>query len=140
MTGPLNYDGFMKDLGEVDDLIKIVPFVDQRALLPKLDLIVCRSGASTIAEIQSFGLASILIPSPHVANNHQYYNAKSLADRDATVLIEEKFLDEIELHNAVEDLMSDLLQRQSLSEHVKAMAKPNALSDMVNLIEGIVNE
>ena len=124
----------------VHDNLKIVGFVDQRALLPKLDVILCRSGASTIAEIQSFGLPSILVPSPHVANNHQYYNAKSLADRDACLLVEEKNLDGASMDKIVDALVHDELKKKTLSENVLKMATPNALEDMVALVEGLAYE
>lgn len=140
VTGPTNYEGFMKDIDHVHHNLRIVGFVDQRALLPKLDVILCRSGASTIAEIQSFGIPSILVPSPHVANNHQYYNAKSLEDVGACILIEEKDLNGSAMNRAITDLVHDLKNKNSLKENVAKMAKPNALNDMVELVEGLADE
>lgn len=140
VTGPTNLDSFLEDVGPIHHNLRIVGFVDQRALLPKLDLILCRSGASTIAEIQSFGLPSILVPSPHVANNHQFYNAKSLADKKACVLIEEHELDGLKLKNALDTLMADTALKKELSVNVKQMAKPNAVRDMVNLVAKVLNE
>lgn len=140
VPGPTNYENFMKDIDKVHANLRIADFVDQRALLPKLDLILCRSGASTIAEIQSFGLPSILIPSPHVANNHQFYNAKSLADQDACILIEEHDLNGSKLDDAVSQVIFNTELKERLSEHVKAMAKPNAVDDMVALVESLSHE
>lgn len=140
VTGPTNLEDFKKDVGTVHPNLRIVGFVDQRALLPKLDVILCRSGASTIAEIQSFGLPSILIPSPHVANNHQFYNAKSLLDHEACVLIEEKDLDGTKLKEALDDLMQDEARKSLLAKNVKAMAKPNAVADMVQLVKDVLYE
>ena len=56
------------------------------------DLLVSRAGATTIAEIIALGIPAILVPSPNVAENHQYYNAKSLSDRNAAVLLEDNNL------------------------------------------------
>ena len=56
------------------------------------DLVICRAGAITLSELQAQGKASILIPSPNVAENHQYHNAMALVRRNAAVLIEEKDL------------------------------------------------
>ncbi len=140
VPGPTNIDAFMEGIDTQHPNLKITGFVNQKALLPKLDLIVCRAGASTIAEIQSFGIASLLIPSPHVANNHQYYNAKSLEDKDACVLIQEHELNGKRLKQEVSDLMKDAVKRESLSKHVKAMATPDALSDMIALVESIAHE
>ena len=51
------------------------------------DLVICRAGASSLSEIEALGKASILIPSPNVAENHQYHNAMALTGKDAAVLI-----------------------------------------------------
>lgn len=56
------------------------------------DLVICRSGANTLTELETLGRASILIPSPVVAGNHQYYNAKVLEDAGAAFIIEQKDL------------------------------------------------
>ncbi|MBQ8569776.1 MAG: UDP-N-acetylglucosamine--N-acetylmuramyl-(pentapeptide) pyrophosphoryl-undecaprenol N-acetylglucosamine transferase [Oscillospiraceae bacterium] len=77
------------------------------------DLIICRSGASAISELQAMGRASILVPSPVVAGNHQYHNAMVLGKAGAAVVIEQKDLDidkviekVTELYNAPEKLDS----------------------------------
>lgn len=137
VVGPINYEGFMKRVSDVHPNVHIADFVDQRALLKKISLIVCRSGASTIAEIQSFGLPSLLIPSPHVANNHQFYNAKSLVDQGAADMLEEKGLTGVILDQYVDTLMHDQVKRDALSASVLKLAMPNALSDMVSFIEDV---
>ena len=73
--------------------IIVKDFIDDMNLAySACDLLVSRAGATTIAEILVLGMASILVPSPNVAENHQYYNAKSLSDRNAAILIEDKNL------------------------------------------------
>jgi len=52
--------------------------------------VITRSGATTLAEITALGLPAILIPSPNVVNNHQYYNARLLEKAGAALLLEEK--------------------------------------------------
>lgn len=56
------------------------------------DLVICRAGAITLTEIQAQGKASLLIPSPNVAENHQYHNAMALVSRNAAEILEEKDL------------------------------------------------
>lgn len=56
------------------------------------DLLISRAGATTIAEIIALGIPAILVPSPNVAENHQYYNAKSLSDRNAAILMSDNIL------------------------------------------------
>lgn len=139
-TGPLHVDTFRESAGKVHPNVYIEGFVDQKALLPKLDLIVCRSGASTIAEIQSFGIASILIPSPHVANNHQYYNAKSLYDANACEMIAEHDIGPTTLNHAIPKLLLNKDKMAEIQENVKAMSTPNASEDIANLIESVVSQ
>ena len=56
------------------------------------DLVISRAGALTLAELEAVGRAAVLIPSPNVAENHQYFNAMELQKADAAVVIEEKDL------------------------------------------------
>lgn len=137
-TGPNHVDAFKDKVGNVHPNVKIQGFIDQKALLSKLDLIVCRSGASTIAEIQSFGIPSILIPSPHVANNHQYYNAKSLYDKGACEMILESDIGPLTLNTSISNLLNQPDKLSKISESVKKMATPNASSDIADCVESVV--
>lgn len=137
-TGPLHIEAFKNKFPSLPENFILSGFVDQKALLPKLDLIVARAGASTIAEIQSFGVPSILIPSPHVAYNHQYFNAKSLFDHDACLMLLEKDLNGLELLNEINRVMKDKDLQAKLSKNVGLMAKPNAVSDIHGVIEDVM--
>lgn len=137
-TGPLHIDKFKEEFPKLPDNIILTGFVDQKALLPKLDLIVARAGASTIAEIQSFGVPSLLIPSPHVAYNHQYYNAKSLSDHGACEILEEEDLTGEVLLNSISNLMDNKEKRKNLSSNVFEMAKVDAVHDIHKLIETVI--
>ena len=75
ITGKTLYEDFIKDKAFPSN-VKVVPYVDGLpSLLKNTDLIVTRAGASTMSEILSLNLPAIFIPSPYVANNHQYHNA-----------------------------------------------------------------
>lgn len=63
---------------------------DMDICMAAADLVICRSGAITVSELEAAAKASVLIPSPNVAENHQYFNARVLEKNDAAVLIEEK--------------------------------------------------
>ncbi len=89
ITGKDYYDSYLKET--IPNNVKIVPFLDNLIqLLKDTDLIVSRAGASTIAEITAIGLPAILVPSPYVTHQHQYKNAKELADAGACRLITEE--------------------------------------------------
>ena len=87
VTGKGYYDDY-KDV-KTPNNVKIVPFYDAK-YMKDADLIITRSGASTIAEVTALLLPSIMIPSPYVTHNHQYKNAKALEDKKACKILEEK--------------------------------------------------
>ena len=104
ITGKKSYSDLNNNL-IVPKSTKIIPFFDNLpSLMKSCDLIISRAGASTIAEIMATKTPSILIPSPYVANNHQYYNALDLVNKKISILIEEKDLDEKTLTNAIDEI------------------------------------
>ena len=85
-------------------------------LLAAADLVIARSGALTLAELEAVGRASVLIPSPNVAENHQYYNALELQKAGAAVVIEEKnLIINLIKSEKVVGIDMDVLQRKALS-------------------------
>ncbi len=89
------------------------------------DLVIARAGATSIAEILYLGLPAIVVPSPNVAENHQYHNAKSLAELGAVVLLEDKDLDEKLTEVVLENLFDDS-KLKLLSDKAKTLSKPQA--------------
>ncbi|RPI60810.1 MAG: UDP-N-acetylglucosamine--N-acetylmuramyl-(pentapeptide) pyrophosphoryl-undecaprenol N-acetylglucosamine transferase, partial [Ignavibacteriales bacterium] len=108
------------------DSVKILDFIeDMNKAYSACDLLVARAGATTIAELTVLGIPSILIPSPHVAENHQYYNAKSLADKNAAVLIKDSDVKSL-LKDKILEVVVDKNLLCSLSENAKRISKPDA--------------
>lgn len=106
--------------------IKVNAFIeDMNLVYSACDLLISRAGATTIAEISELGIPSILIPSPNVAENHQYYNAKSLSDKNAAVLIEDKNIDK-ELLDSILLLINDDNKLRILNENVLKNRKINS--------------
>lgn len=95
---------------------------DMDRCLAASDLVVCRAGASSLSEIQALGKPSILVPYPYAAENHQYYNAKTMSDRDAAILIEEKDFTGERLLSEVEKLLSKSERLKKMGENARAMA------------------
>ncbi len=87
------------------------------------DLVICRAGAMTLTEISMLKKPAILIPSPNVADNHQYKNAKVLSDAEAAILIEEKDLTEESICGAVNSVFEDDERRHKMSENISAFAR-----------------
>ena len=121
-----------------NDNIRITEYIDIPKCLPAADLVICRSGASTLSELQASGKASVLIPSPYVAENHQYHNAKALVDNNAAVLIEEKDLTPEKLTETVNGLLSDRERLAQISANAKKMAVTDATERIYKTVCEIV--
>ena len=108
------------------DYIKVFDFIeDMNAAYSACDLLVARAGATTIAELLNLGIPAILVPSPNVAENHQYYNAKVLSDKNAAILIEDKNLKK-DLEQSVLNNLNSANKLSDLKKNALAMAKPEA--------------
>lgn len=90
--------------------------------MPAADIVICRSGASSLYEIRALGKASILIPSPNVAENHQYYNAMELVNNHAALIIEEKDLTGEKLLDMVNSLVHNPDEIHTMEKNAKSMA------------------
>ena len=100
--------------------VKVIPFLNNMVnLLKSVDVIVTRAGASTIAEILAIGLPSILVPSPYVANNHQYFNAKELVNKNSALLLPEKDFNSDNLLKKIDLLLTNGVLYKEMSENAK---------------------
>lgn len=95
---------------------------DMDDCLAAADLVIGRAGALTLSELQAAGKASILIPSPNVAANHQYHNAMVLANNNAAIVIEEKDLTGPSLYKIVEELLNNPQRLKELGKNAQSMA------------------
>ncbi|MDR2817417.1 MAG: UDP-N-acetylglucosamine--N-acetylmuramyl-(pentapeptide) pyrophosphoryl-undecaprenol N-acetylglucosamine transferase [Oscillospiraceae bacterium] len=143
ITGEAGYDEFISILedGHFDfklhKNIEIRRYVSDMALLiGAADLVVARAGAMTISELQMAGKACILIPSPNVTNNHQFFNADALFKKGAVAMLEEKNLAAGRLIREIKALMLD---KDCLNGLSSEMAK-SAVLDSVDRICGIIEE
>ena len=117
---------------------KIVPYIDAMPLyLNAADLVICRSGAMTLSELASVGKAAILIPSPNVAENHQYENAKYVSDQGGAIMIEEKDLDFKRLKGLVEDIKEHPNKRASLEEQIRKLSRSDTEKLLINTINNM---
>lgn len=98
------------------------------------DLVVGRAGASSLSEIEAMGKASILIPSPYVAENHQFHNAMALVNRNAARIIEEKDLTAESLSNMIGSLLSSQEQLFEIEKNAKSMAVLDSRERIADII------
>ena len=99
---------------------------DMPTLMSATDIVISRAGAMTIAELSAMGKAAVMIPSPNVTNNHQYKNAKVLADAGAACLLEESSLTPSRLTQNIEYYLFRQNERQRMELLVKDFADPDA--------------
>jgi UDP-N-acetylglucosamine--N-acetylmuramyl-(pentapeptide) pyrophosphoryl-undecaprenol N-acetylglucosamine transferase len=122
-TGEIYFEKYKSFLS---DNVKVMAFVEKMNLAySACDLLLARAGATTLAEILTLGIPSILVPSPNVAENHQYFNAKSLSDKNAALLIEDKNLKN-EFTGKVLSLILDENKLNELKKNSRQLSKPDA--------------
>ena len=115
--------------------IKVVPFIHNMADAYALaDLIICRSGALTLAEVTICGKPSILVPFPGAAADHQTKNAQALVNAGAARILFEKSLHAQDFFHAVMNLIHDKTELEKMSEMSKSLGRPNATQEIVDHI------
>lgn len=134
-TGPLHYretlDALSKEGIEIKDNIRIESYIENmQDYIGASDLIISRSGALSVAEISVSGRASILIPSPNVTGNHQFYNAKAITDKGGAILMEEKDMSTIKLLTIVRELKNDSAYLDKM-EKLAHEATPDNATDRI---------
>lgn len=122
VTGKNYYDDY-KDV-KTPTNVKIVPFYDAK-YMKDADLIITRSGASTIAEVTALLLPSIMIPSPYVTHNHQYKNAKALEDKKACKILEEKDFCKENLLSLIDECFKKEVYNE-MRKNLKEFSCPNS--------------
>ena len=133
-TGRYNY-ALVKEKVKETSYLKCYERIDGLKAMANSDLLVSRAGATTLCEISAIGMPSILIPSPFVPNNHQYYNGLSLAQRKAAIMIEEKDLNAQLLNDTINELIHDDEKLKQMGELAKNLANRNVLNDIIDEVE-----
>ena len=127
-SGKAGYNSVLEKLSDItlSEEIKIREYIDDMQLcMAAADLVICRAGAITLSELQMCSKPSVLIPSPYVAENHQFHNAMSLKNIGAAELIEEKKLTGQKLIEVV----SSLIENKPRLEEMAKKARESAISD-----------
>ena len=121
--------------GLVKGNVEVRQYIDDMdTCMSGADLVIGRAGASSLSEIEALGKASILIPSPYVAENHQFHNAMALVNRGAGSIIEEKDLTTASLKEAIDSMLSNPAKLIQIEENAKNMAITDARERIANII------
>ena len=114
--------------------VQVTAFIDRMDLVyAAADVVISRSGASSVSELCIVGKPTIFIPSPNVAEDHQTKNAKAISDKNGALLMKENELD-TQFEIVFSDLISNESKQAELSENIKKLALPNATKDIVEEI------
>ena len=134
ITGKGNYDEFVKN--KIPDNVKVLPFYEGLTkIMKRTDLFVSRAGASTLSEVIALDVPTILIPSPFVANNHQYINASDLIKNEAAIMIEEKDLKGDILIERIDEVINDDIRLHKMKENLKKLKVPDSALLIYNKIK-----
>ena len=140
VTGKNYYDEY-KQIKEIPSNVKIVPYLDDMlSVMKKTDLMVTRTGASTIAEVTALGIPSVLIPSPYVTHNHQYKNALVLEKKNAGVIIDEDKLSSEILIKTIDDILKDQKRYDIMKKNSESLGVKNSASKIYEVIKSLVDE
>jgi UDP-N-acetylglucosamine--N-acetylmuramyl-(pentapeptide) pyrophosphoryl-undecaprenol N-acetylglucosamine transferase len=124
-AGEKHLDALRKHYAEAGVNGELVAFIDDMARrYAEADLVICRAGAVTIAELSAGGMASILVPFPHAVDDHQTANGKFLADHGAALLIQQRDLTPQKLAQMIQGL--DRSRLLEMARKARALGKPDA--------------
>lgn len=113
---------------------EVLPFLDDMPRrLAQADLVVCRAGATTLAELAAAGRPAILVPFPHAADDHQRWNAEAVRDAGAAVVLRDAELDGVSLADAIRRLAGDAATRARMGAAARSLARPDAAARIAAL-------
>ena len=138
VTGKGSYDEVMKH--NYPKNVKIIPFYEGlTSVMKKTDVMVSRAGASTLSELIALEVPSILIPSPYVANNHQYLNALDLVNQNAALMVEEKDLEDGILFKKVDELINNEEEIKNIKSNLRKMQVKDSATVIYDNLKRIVH-
>lgn len=139
-TGRLDFETVQQEYKEINVQAKVQAFIDDMSeAYAWADLVICRAGALTVSELAAAGLPSILIPFPYAVDDHQFYNGSYLSDVGAAELIRQNELTDDRLRERLQYYASHRSALLDMAIKAKSLAKPEALSVIVDVCERLSN-
>src|SRR5579871_1857901 len=140
-TGERDYNDAMSAYAQTSKSFEAFRFIDDMpGFFSHADLIVCRSGASTVAEVAAAGKPAIFIPFPRAADDHQKRNAEALKRSDAAVMLEESKLSPESLTQVITALLADPARLQMMGEAARKMSHPQAAQEIAEMALGCLRD
>jgi len=138
-TGQRDYDNVFAAYQRSGISSEVHKFIDDMpATFARSDLLVCRSGASTVGEITAAGKPAIFVPFPRAADDHQNLNARALERAGAAIVVEESNLGAAYLVETIGALFFDAHRLQSMSEAARSLAHPKAVEEIAEMVEQLI--
>lgn len=146
-TGPKQYDIIKEKLEDANINInyientKIVPYIyNMEEIMNVSDLIVSRSGAMTITEIANLAKPSILVPLPNVSGDHQMYNAKVLANKNAAIIIKNDELNTVDLNTKIKEIVLDKNKKEQMGKNAFKVSTKNVEEKIWQEIKELISK
>lgn len=142
VTGEVHYEAVKKEVERVGNPSNVIikPFVhNMPEVLTSIDLTVARAGATTLSELTSLGIPSILVPSPYVTNNHQEKNANALTSNGAAKMLLEKDMNGQTLVEEMDAIMLNPEVLKEMKEASKKLGIPDAAMRLYNVMKEVIN-
>jgi UDP-N-acetylglucosamine--N-acetylmuramyl-(pentapeptide) pyrophosphoryl-undecaprenol N-acetylglucosamine transferase len=133
-TGERDYNDAQAAYARLGGAVEAYRFIDDMpGFFARADVVLCRSGASTVAEIAAAGKPAIFVPFPRAADDHQKRNAEAMERAGAAVVLEESNLSRDCLVETVISLMSEPARLERMSEAARKLSHPNAARDIATI-------
>ena len=141
ISGQDDYDNIMKMVGEDNKIFSVEPYLhDIEKAYSLADLVICRAGATTLAEIGAYGLPAILIPYSYATHNHQELNARIFAREGAAILILEKDLSDKKLAQVLLDILKDKNRLEMMARKSRELGNENSANKIVDYISDYIKK
>lgn len=132
-VGPRWFDSIRSAVTDCENRVRLFPFITDMGLAYGIsDLVICRAGATTIAEVTYLGMPAVFIPLSTAAGGHQEKNARLLCDAGAAEMVLENELNTDRLTKTVSSLIRNSKKRKALGQKAKEFAQPNAAKNIVD--------
>jgi len=136
---PEYLEGTLADFKKCQAQVHVEPFFTNiNKLITEADIVICRAGASSIAEVATIGKAAILVPYAVAVDNHQFYNALNLVSEHAAIMITEKHFKPRELARVLEDLISSPEKLKELKKNIGKFSQADAIKKLGHIVDECV--
>lgn len=140
-TGARDWDRIRSVYQDLYPKARVEPFIkDMAKAYDFADLVICRAGATTLAELTIAGKPSILIPFPYAVHDHQLKNARYLEEAGAALVMVQSYLDEVNLAGTITDLMTMHEKLRAMRHNARRLGRPKAAEAIVNEMEAMVQK